>query len=88
MKSYCILFAALCTFFCTPSVLAQQCHDYACVILKVEKLLKQKQKDYQLLLDNLDSAEGYPDAKTEQNLSVGYKCQSIRFSNNGFGFKR
>lgn len=45
---------------------AQQCRDYACVIAKVEKLMKQTQKDYKAILDNLDSAEGYPDSKAEQ----------------------
>jgi hypothetical protein len=32
----------------------------------VEKLMKQTQKDYKAILDNLDSAEGYPDSKAEQ----------------------
>ena len=50
----------------TNFVFGQQCHDYTCVIAKVERLLKQKQKDYKALLDNLDSAEGYPDSKAEQ----------------------
>jgi Leucine-rich repeat (LRR) protein len=45
---------------------AQQCRDYACVIAKVEKLIKQNQKDYKAILDNLDSAEGYPDSKAEE----------------------
>jgi hypothetical protein len=42
------------------------CNNYACVIEKVERLMKQSQKDYKAILDNLDSAEGYPDSKAEQ----------------------
>jgi Leucine-rich repeat (LRR) protein len=45
---------------------AQQCRDYACVIAKVKKLMEQTPKDYKAILDNLDSAEGYPDSKAEQ----------------------
>jgi hypothetical protein len=45
---------------------SQQCHEYKCVISKVEKLMKKTQKDYKAILDNLDSAEGYPDSKAEQ----------------------
>jgi hypothetical protein len=53
-------------FLTTHLVFSQQCHDYACVITKVEKLMKQSQKDYKVILDNLDSAEGYPNSKSEQ----------------------
>jgi hypothetical protein len=49
-----------------PSVFGQQCHEYTCVIAKIEKLMKQSPKDYKAILDNLDSAEGYPDNKPEQ----------------------
>jgi hypothetical protein len=45
---------------------AQRCNDYACVIAKVEKLMKEKEKNYKAILDNLDSAEGYPDSKAEE----------------------
>jgi hypothetical protein len=61
-----LLFTTLFSFFLTPSVFGQQCRDYACVIAKVEKLMKQNQKDYKAILDNLESAEGYPDSKAEQ----------------------
>jgi hypothetical protein len=61
---------SLCISFCflliAPSVFGQQCHDYACVITKVEKFMKQSPKDYKAILDNLDSAEGYPDSKPDQ----------------------
>ncbi len=65
MKQHTTLFTLLFSLFTTLSF-GQQCHDYACVIAKVEKLLKQTQKDYGLILDNLDSAEGYPNSKPEQ----------------------
>lgn len=60
------------SLFSTPSVFGQQkscnskCNTYTCVIDKIECLMKQSQKDYKTILDNLDSAEGYPDSKAEQ----------------------
>jgi hypothetical protein len=65
-KTHYILLIAHSLFLATPSVFGQQCRDYACVIAKVEKLMKQNQKDYKVIMDNLESAEGYPDSKAEQ----------------------
>jgi formylglycine-generating enzyme len=48
----------------TPSVFGQGCRDYYCVINRVKRLLDQK--DYRRALDNLDSAEGYPDSKEDE----------------------
>jgi hypothetical protein len=50
---------------------AQQCRDYACVIAKVEKLMKEKEKNYRAILDNLDSAEGYlKDTNTQEKEDI------------------
>jgi hypothetical protein len=65
MKPYAALFTILFSLSSTPSVFGQQCPDYTCLMAKVERLLKQTQKNYGLILDNGDSAEGYPDAKTD-----------------------
>ncbi len=71
-----LLFAILLTL-CTPSVFGQkndcnkQCSSYACVIEKVNCLLKQTQKNYGFILDNLDSAEGYvTDTNTKENSTL------------------
>lgn len=52
--------------FSTTKISGQQCYDYNCVISKVEKMLRLPQKDYQAILDNLESAEEYQDSKPEQ----------------------
>jgi isoleucyl-tRNA synthetase len=57
MKS---LFWSVClSVLCASALQAQNCHNFPCVIAKVKKLMTLSQRNYQYILDNLDSAEGF-----------------------------
>lgn len=61
-----ILLGLLLLLAARPAATAQQaarrCDNYACVMEQVSTLLAQSEKNYQLLLDKLDSAEGFAEA--------------------------
>jgi hypothetical protein len=62
MKSF---FWSFCLLVLSSSALrAQACSDFPCVIAKIKKLIQKPNRDYQHILDNLDSAEGFLALKT------------------------
>ncbi len=64
-----LLFWSVCLLFCgaATSMTAQKpCYDYDCVLQKVSDLMSRPQRNYQLILDNLNSAEGYLNSLPEQ----------------------